>query len=339
MAMPAMPTRFTYDASDVKIQLFTFSCKYVIRSRGDFAAPRTFGTSRTRRFHWRCWCTASRTPRTPGGISVPISSGAATGSSRRGCRGMTRRRQADQRRNLRSPRARRPSRVQGRRTRGPGRPRLGSAIAGYGAWRPTRAHSAASSRSRFRRSPRWRRRCSVTPNSSDRSTSGSSSRSASQSPHWWRPGFWESLWADWSPGYDAAEDIARATPTRHRGQHRQCHCAIPRVVQPAIRRSRRRGRSGGHHAATAGADAVPARRRRRRVGADMLADVDTHLPADGSVVEIVDGVGHFLHLEQPELIAAKISDWLAGLARRPPWAQRGRRDASRPAAWRNSARN
>jgi len=35
-----------------------------------------------------------------------------------------------------------------------------------------------------------------------------------------------------------------------------------------------------------------------------------HLPAGGSVAEIVDGVGHFLHLEQPEVVAAKIGDWL-----------------------------
>jgi pimeloyl-ACP methyl ester carboxylesterase len=28
--------------------------------------------------------------------------------------------------------------------------------------------------------------------------------------------------------------------------------------------------------------------------------------------EIIDGAGHFLHLERPELIATKIADWLAG---------------------------
>ena len=47
------------------------------------------------------------------------------------------------------------------------------------------------------------------------------------------------------------------------------------------------------------------------IGAELLGDVTEHLPAPGSAFEIVDGVGHFLHLEKPELIAAKISDWLA----------------------------
>jgi pimeloyl-ACP methyl ester carboxylesterase len=39
--------------------------------------------------------------------------------------------------------------------------------------------------------------------------------------------------------------------------------------------------------------------------------VSVHLPAAGSAFEILDGVGHFLHLEKPELIAAKIADWLS----------------------------
>jgi pimeloyl-ACP methyl ester carboxylesterase len=48
------------------------------------------------------------------------------------------------------------------------------------------------------------------------------------------------------------------------------------------------------------------------IGADLLGGVTSHLPAAGSAFEIIDGTGHFLHLEKPELIAAKISGWLAG---------------------------
>jgi pimeloyl-ACP methyl ester carboxylesterase len=46
------------------------------------------------------------------------------------------------------------------------------------------------------------------------------------------------------------------------------------------------------------------------IGVELLDDVSEHLPAAGSFVEIVDGVGHFLHLEQPQLVATKIADWL-----------------------------
>jgi pimeloyl-ACP methyl ester carboxylesterase len=46
------------------------------------------------------------------------------------------------------------------------------------------------------------------------------------------------------------------------------------------------------------------------IGAELLADLGQYLPAAGSSFEIVDGVGHFLHLEKPDLVAAKIGDWL-----------------------------
>jgi pimeloyl-ACP methyl ester carboxylesterase len=51
------------------------------------------------------------------------------------------------------------------------------------------------------------------------------------------------------------------------------------------------------------------------IGAELLGDLTPHLPAGGSLAEIVDGVGHFLHLEKPELIAAKIGDWLCNPGR------------------------
>ena len=35
-----------------------------------------------------------------------------------------------------------------------------------------------------------------------------------------------------------------------------------------------------------------------------------HLPAPGSSFEMIDGVGHFLHLEKPDLIAERICAWL-----------------------------
>jgi pimeloyl-ACP methyl ester carboxylesterase len=48
------------------------------------------------------------------------------------------------------------------------------------------------------------------------------------------------------------------------------------------------------------------------LGIDILGRPAVHLPAAGSTFEIVDGVGHFLHLEQPGPITAKITGWLAG---------------------------
>jgi pimeloyl-ACP methyl ester carboxylesterase len=44
---------------------------------------------------------------------------------------------------------------------------------------------------------------------------------------------------------------------------------------------------------------------------DLMADVTTYLPAAGSAFELVDGIGHFLHLERPEVVGSKILGWLA----------------------------
>jgi pimeloyl-ACP methyl ester carboxylesterase len=45
-------------------------------------------------------------------------------------------------------------------------------------------------------------------------------------------------------------------------------------------------------------------------GVEGVAGTERHLSPD-SKVEILDGVGHFLHLEQPEAVDAKILGWLA----------------------------
>lgn len=124
------------------------------------------------------------------------------------------------------------------------------------------------------------------------------------------PDFWESLWADWSPGYPADQDIAvlrehvRAeTIGGVLGPYRASF--NPDFVDAATAREA---------AATTNVPPVPTYYLHGSadgaIGAELLAGVTDHLPAPGSTFELVDGVGHFLHLEQPELLAAKILDWL-----------------------------
>jgi pimeloyl-ACP methyl ester carboxylesterase len=128
------------------------------------------------------------------------------------------------------------------------------------------------------------------------------------------PGFFESLWADWSPGYDASEDVAElrqyVTPDNIAdviAPYRASFNTSPEFADPDAQAEAAASMQPPPvptlylHGAADGA-----------LGVDILADVETHLPAAGSVFEIVNGVGHFLHLEQPELIAAKITGWLAG---------------------------
>jgi pimeloyl-ACP methyl ester carboxylesterase len=124
------------------------------------------------------------------------------------------------------------------------------------------------------------------------------------------PGFWESLWSDWSPGYDATEDVAELR--RHVtadnianvvGPYRASF--NPQFVDPDAE---------AETLATMQLPPVPTLYLHGAadgaIGAELLADLGQYLPAAGSSFEIVDGVGHFLHLEKPDLVAAKIGDWL-----------------------------
>ena len=46
------------------------------------------------------------------------------------------------------------------------------------------------------------------------------------------------------------------------------------------------------------------------MGADLAARAPDFMPVPGSRAEIVDGTGHFLHLERPEAVTALILDFL-----------------------------
>ena len=126
------------------------------------------------------------------------------------------------------------------------------------------------------------------------------------------PGFWESLWADWSPGHDPHKDVAELRRHVSADNVADIICPYranfnPDFADPSAE---------AEGAATMQPPPVPTLYLHGAddgaIGAELLGDVIAHLPAKGSAFEIVDGVGHFLHLEKPELIAAKIGDWLAG---------------------------
>ena len=125
------------------------------------------------------------------------------------------------------------------------------------------------------------------------------------------PAFWESLWADWSPGYEPTEDVAELR--RHVRADNIADVISPYRAQfnaafadPAAE---------AEAAATLQPPPVPTLYLHGgtdgAVGAELLTDVEAHLTAAGSAFEIIDGAGHFLHLERPEPIAAKITGWLA----------------------------
>ncbi len=124
------------------------------------------------------------------------------------------------------------------------------------------------------------------------------------------PGFWESLWADWSPGYDCTDDIAQLRQAVN-------EATIAGIISP-YRASFNPDFSDPAAEAEAAATMAPPPVRTLylhgaddgAIGSESLADVTAHLPVPGSSFELLDGVGHFLHLEQPDRVAKLICSWL-----------------------------
>lgn len=124
------------------------------------------------------------------------------------------------------------------------------------------------------------------------------------------PGFWESLWADWSPGYDCAEDVAllrKSVPD----------ASIPGIISPyraSFNPQFNDPDTESEAAATLGLPPVPTLYLHGAddgaIGAELLNDVAAHLPAPASSFRLLDGVGHFLHLEQPDRVAELVCGWL-----------------------------
>jgi pimeloyl-ACP methyl ester carboxylesterase len=126
------------------------------------------------------------------------------------------------------------------------------------------------------------------------------------------PGFWESLWADWSPGYDPRDDIAELRRHVSLDNIASVICPYRASFNPQFADPDAEVEASATmqpppvptlylHGANDGA-----------IGADLLGDVPENLPTAGSAFEIVDGVGHFLQLERPDIVAAKIVAWLEG---------------------------
>jgi pimeloyl-ACP methyl ester carboxylesterase len=121
------------------------------------------------------------------------------------------------------------------------------------------------------------------------------------------------LWADWSPGYEAAADVANVAaalgdpsnlaaavgyyramfdPSRHQPAYAEAQAAtqLP-TPQPTLYL----------HGIDDGC-----------LGVEMVTDaVAAALPAEGSRVELVENAGHFLHLEQPGVVNQLILDFIA----------------------------
>ncbi|HEX6470348.1 MAG TPA: alpha/beta hydrolase [Streptosporangiaceae bacterium] len=122
--------------------------------------------------------------------------------------------------------------------------------------------------------------------------------------------FVEGLWRDWSPGYDAAEDVAHAMDCLATPDHAAAAIGYYRAM---LDPSRHLARYAAGQDAASIPDGPPHLylhgSRDGCLGVELARDAGRHLPP-GSRVEIVEDTGHFLHLQRPAEVAARILEWV-----------------------------
>lgn len=121
--------------------------------------------------------------------------------------------------------------------------------------------------------------------------------------------FIDGLWAEWSPGHDGAEDIAHVKDALRDPANLAAAIGYYRAMLGADQS----GATDVDHAASLPSP-VPTLYLHGRndgcMGAELVGSAQALLPVPGSRAEILDGVGHFLQLEDPDQVNTRIVDFL-----------------------------
>jgi pimeloyl-ACP methyl ester carboxylesterase len=125
--------------------------------------------------------------------------------------------------------------------------------------------------------------------------------------------FIDDLWADWSPGYDAAEDLPHVKDCLRDPANLAAAIGYYRAtlggvgVDPSLDAVQNKGSEPTTqptlylHGRTDGC-----------MGIEVAEGAAAFLPAEGSRMEIVDDAGHFLHVERPDHVNRLVVDFVTG---------------------------
>jgi pimeloyl-ACP methyl ester carboxylesterase len=123
--------------------------------------------------------------------------------------------------------------------------------------------------------------------------------------------FIDGLWADWSPGYDGSWDVARVKESIGDAEHIAAAIGYYRALyNPDLQVP--------ELAEEQAASLMPTPKptlylHGRDDGCMLLSSIGSPLDfmAEGSEMEIVDGAGHFLHVERPEVVNQRIVEFIS----------------------------
>jgi len=107
------------------------------------------------------------------------------------------------------------------------------------------------------------------------------------------------LWRRWSPGHDARHDAERAKRCLRPRAHLDAALAYYRAPDPGPLRRTPPQRTLYLHGEDDGC-----------IDVRLVRDAEAHL-APGSRLDVLPGVGHFLHVEDPAAVGARVLGWLA----------------------------
>ncbi len=122
--------------------------------------------------------------------------------------------------------------------------------------------------------------------------------------------FIDGLWHDWSPGYDATWDVARVKESIGDPAHMVAAIGAYRALYDA---SLQAPELADEQAAALLPTPKPTLYLHGRDdGCMLVSSIGSPLDfmAEGSEMEILDGTGHFLHLERPDVVNRRIVDFL-----------------------------
>jgi pimeloyl-ACP methyl ester carboxylesterase len=124
--------------------------------------------------------------------------------------------------------------------------------------------------------------------------------------------FIDGLWADWSPGYDGSWDVARVKESIGDPAHITAAISYYRALyQPELHDPELREEQSAAYLPTP----KPTLYLHGRDDGCMLLDSFSNpleFMAEGSIFVVVEGAGHFLHVEQPDVVNRHILEFLTG---------------------------